>query len=69
MKNNQLLCIVDFLTSLVFAVTFSETNSFSIIPSKNKLVNKELIVIVQSRPNAFEARQANRDTWIKTGKN
>ena len=54
---------------LVCVIDFSDTNSFSIIPSKNKLVNKELIVIVQSRPNAFEARQANRDTWIKTGKN
>ena len=48
---------------------FLETNSFSIIPSKDKLENKDLIVIVQSRPNAYEARQANRDTWIKSGKN
>ena len=46
-----------------------ENDSFSIIPAKEKLANKELIVIVQSRPNAFEARQTNRDTWIKTGKN
>ena len=45
-----------------------ENDSFSIIPAKEKLANKELIVIVQSRPNAFEARQTNRDTWIKTGK-
>ena len=45
-----------------------ENDSFSIIPAKEKLSNKELIVIVQSRPNAFEARQTNRDTWIKTGK-
>ena len=45
-----------------------ENDSFSIIPAKEKLSKKELIVIVQSRPNAFEARQTNRDTWIKTGK-
>ena len=42
-------------------------DSFSIIPAKDKLTNKELVVIVQSRPDAFEARQSNRDTWAKTG--
>ena len=47
---------------------FTENNSFNIIPSKNKLAGKSLIIIVQSRPDAFEARQANRDTWIKKGK-
>ena len=46
---------------------FTDKDSFSVLPSKEKLTSKELIVIVQSRPNAFEARQATRDTWAKTG--
>ena len=49
-------------------LTFTENHSFGIIPSKEKLASKSLIIIVQSRPDAFKARQTNRDTWIKRGR-
>ena len=45
-----------------------DNNSFSLLPANEKLTNKELIVIVQSRPDAFATRQSNRDTWAKLGK-
>ena len=40
---------------------------FSIRPSQDKLTNKTLIVIVQSRPSAFIVRQSCRETWGKLG--
>ena len=42
-------------------------DSFAIVPAKEKLTNKQLVVIVQSRPNAFLIRQANRNSWAKMG--
>ena len=44
-----------------------ENNTFSVIPFKEKLTNKELVVIVHSRLDAFEARQSSRDTWASKG--
>ena len=65
-KKNYCRALIIVASNYLYLI---ENDSFSIIPAKEKLANKELIVIVQSRPNAFEARQTNRDTWIKTGKN
>ena len=48
-------------------LTSPNQGSFSIIPTKEKLTNKELIVIVQSRPTAIADRQSCRDTWGRNG--
>ena len=42
---------------------FWSLERFVTLPSKEKLTNLVLLVIVQSRPAAFEERQSCRETW------
>ena len=46
---------------------FMNIGNFTILPEKHKLTDKELIVLVHTRPLAIEKRMLVRDSWGKHG--
>ena len=53
--------------SILFHITHLEP--FTRLPAPEKLTNKQLIVIVQSRPHRSSIRKSIRESWGETGKN